>query len=152
MKWIYAAGLALGIVAGQASADVFKCKTSDGRTVFSNAGCGTEEGVAERPDLKINEVGRFAEGQDINRLRRDRAAAERDRKGQTVTIIRDTSGEDLKTVDGNIKRRLRLREEYQERVKRSDPSGVTLIRNNADEDNHQKAMRLRTESMEQYGR
>lgn len=152
MKWIFGAGLALGMLANGATADVFKCKTVDGRTIFSNAGCGTEAGVVERPDIKINDVGRFADSQEINQLHRDRQRAERDKSKPKVTIIRDTSGENLKTVDGNIKRRLRLREEAQERTARGDGSGVTQIRDNSGETSQQKAMRLRTEAMEQYDR
>lgn len=148
MKWIYAAGLALGVCAGQASADIFKCKTADGRTIFSNAGCGTEVGVVERPELKINDVGRFADGGDINRLRRDREAAERNAGNKKVTIIKDTSGENLKTVEGNVKRRLRLKEEYLEKFRHEDTGGATVIRDNNGETNQQKAMRLRTDTVE----
>jgi len=49
------------------SAEIFKCKTADGRTIFSSTGCGTEVGVVERPQLKFNDVGSFATAEEVDR-------------------------------------------------------------------------------------
>lgn len=153
MKLKHVMALLAGVlVASQSSAaTIFKCKTADGRTIFSAAGCGTEEGVFEPADVKINEVGSLATPGEIRQLQRQR---QNDRISvvHNVKVITDSSKEDLKTARGNINKRLRIKEETMEQERIPDPSGVTEIRDSANETQRQRAMRLRTDEIEQQSR
>jgi hypothetical protein len=147
MKWTIAAGLACSLLATQVqAADVYKCKTADGRTIFSSSGCGTETGQVEVPDLKINEVGAIAGSDEVQRLRQERADAAN--SGSSVKVIRDSGKRDSKTFQGILNRRNDIVEDNLDRYRRPDTSGVTVIKDTNGETALQRARRLRTEAME----
>lgn len=126
------------------AAPVFKCTTADGRTIFSNAGCGTERGTAEIPEIKINQMGTIADRDELQRLRRAREA-ERYRQNN-VTVIRESSAD--KGQKAHVKRRLDVYEDAIDRATPPDPSGVTVIKNNGGETNTQRTRRLNTQVQE----
>ena len=152
MKWIQIFLVAGVLVVSQSqAATIFKCKTPDGRTIFSSAGCGTEVGEFEQADVKVNEVGSLASPDEVRQLQRQRAN-DRISVIHNVKVITDSSKEDSKTVSGNINKRLRIKEETMEQQRIPDPSGVTEIRDSANETQQQKAMRLKTDEIEQQSR
>jgi hypothetical protein len=139
MKNLLVAGLLL--CATQASyAEIYKCKTEDGRTIFSSSGCGTESGVAEQPELKINEVGSLASDAEIRRLQRERAMSKS--HGAVVNYVPDSS------KDTERKQRLRMKEDYIDRSKRPHSKIVDVVPDSGRESDYEKSVRLRREMME----
>ncbi|RON42964.1 DUF4124 domain-containing protein [Pseudomonas frederiksbergensis] len=145
MKWtLYLALAALCITIVQA-ADVYKCTTSDGRVIFSNSGCGTASGSAELQELKINNMGQPIKPSSFGQPKTQ--GADRDSPHNSPTVVRDSANEN--TADAHIKRRLRAQEEYLDSLKPKIP-GVTVIKDEGSETNHEKSMRLRDEAQELY--
>lgn len=126
------------------AAPVFKCVTADGRTIFSNAGCGTEHGRAEIPEIKINQMGTIAGQEDVQRLRRAREAEKY--RQNSLTIIKQTT--DDKSREAHTKRRLDAYEEAIDRATPPDPSGVDVIKSHQGETNRERARRLDTQVRE----
>lgn len=147
MKWIYIALTASALSSTQVfAAPVYKCTTSDGRTIFSSAGCGTENGEFEAPDLKINEVGRVAEPYEVQRLRQERAAAAA--RGLPVDVIRDSAKRDSSSRIGDLNRRNDIVEDNLDRYRMPPKDGVNVIRDSGRETPQQRARRLRTDALE----
>ena len=128
-----------------AAAPIYKCMTSDGRTVFSNAGCGTTPGTAELPDIKINKVGSLIDESS--------ALPHRKPNAPRLTVVKDSSIYDKHDSSSRIRQRLDRREEMldQARERKNEASGVTVIGDHSRTDfesNHEKAMRLKAEANE----
>lgn len=101
-------------------------------------------GTAEIPEIKINQMGTIADSNELQRLRRAREAEKY--RQNNVTVIRESSGQ--RGQKAHVKRRLDAYEDAVDRATPPDPSGVTVIKNNENETNTQRARRLNTQAQE----
>jgi hypothetical protein len=127
------------------AAEVYKCTTPDGRVTFSNSGCGTASGSAELQELKINNMGPSINPSSFGQPKIQ--SVDKHSSHHSPTVVRDSANEN--TADAHIKRRLRAQEEYLDSLKPKTP-GVTVIKNEGSETNHEKFMRLNDEAQEIY--
>jgi hypothetical protein len=89
------------------ASQIFKCKDSDGKITFAYVPCVEPDGDSEFVEVKHHSVGTMATPEQIERSK----ASNVEVKKPKVSVVYDSSGEDLKTREAKIKKRLRESQE-----------------------------------------